>query len=317
MANVNFENLIDIDDLAAYDGARAAKNDQAYETKADAAAKANVVEGAKIGDAAATVDAQKNILLGTAAGASTTDFDQSGAADAVLGSPTDADTAATVHGARAKAASAASAAQAAAIAAVTGDAETDTAATLTLNGLKKKVEALSGEGGSVAEQISSAIGGLDSSIPAEEGKAIAAFEIEDGKIKAGSTRKVELGTAASRAAEATLTDGANLPTGAAVKSFVEGKGYQTADEVGAIVSQAAATAMDWKGVKATKAELPASGNKSGDVWHVTADGSEYAWDGSAWEELGVTFDASGFARAADFSIASQADVLAIVNGSGE
>lgn len=36
-----------------------------------------------------------------------------------------------------------------------------------------------------------------------------------------------VGTAATKAFETTLTDGGNLPTGAAVKAFVEGKGYLT------------------------------------------------------------------------------------------
>lgn len=49
-------------------------------------------------------------------------------------------------------------------------------------------------------------------------------------------------------------------------------------------------AMEYKGTKATVADLPASGNSTGDTWHVTADGAEYAWNGSAWEELGRAVD---------------------------
>lgn len=44
-------------------------------------------------------------------------------------------------------------------------------------------------------------------------------------------KKVALGSAAGAATESTLTDGSNLPTGAAVKGFVEGKGYQTETQV--------------------------------------------------------------------------------------
>jgi hypothetical protein len=40
--------------------------------------------------------------------------------------------------------------------------------------------------------------------------------------------------------------------------------------------------LHYKGIKATVSALPSSGNTTGDVWHVTADGSEYAWDGTAW-----------------------------------
>lgn len=50
----------------------------------------------------------------------------------------------------------------------------------------------------------------------------------------------------------------------------------------------------YKGVKATVSALPSSGNATGDVWHVTADNGEYAWDGSIWQELGSTIDLSGY-----------------------
>ena len=51
--------------------------------------------------------------------------------------------------------------------------------------------------------------------------------------------------------------------------------------------------LHYKGTKATVSALPSSGNTTGDVWHITADGSEYAWDGSAWQELGTATDLSG------------------------
>lgn len=54
--------------------------------------------------------------------------------------------------------------------------------------------------------------------------------------------------------------------------------------------------LKYKGTKATVAALPSSGNTAGDVWHVTADGSEWAWDGSAWQELGTAIDLSGYAQ---------------------
>lgn len=45
----------------------------------------------------------------------------------------------------------------------------------------------------------------------------------------------------------------------------------------------------YKGSKATVAALPSSGNTTGDVWDVQADGMNYAWNGSAWDALGATF----------------------------
>lgn len=69
-------------------------------------------------------------------------------------------------------------------------------------------------------------------------------------------------------------------------------GYQTAANVQQIVSeavsQAVASVTRWKGVKATTADLPSTGNQLGDIWHVNADGSEWAWNGTEWEELGTT-----------------------------
>ena len=50
----------------------------------------------------------------------------------------------------------------------------------------------------------------------------------------------------------------------------------------------------YKGTKATVSALPSSGNTTGDVWHVTADNGEYAWDGITWQELGSNIDLSGY-----------------------
>lgn len=63
------------------------------------------------------------------------------------------------------------------------------------------------------------------------------------------------------------------------------------------VDQKLVGAMDYKGTKATVSELPTSGNATGDVWHITADGSEWAWNGLAWEELGTAVDLSGYRTA--------------------
>ena len=53
--------------------------------------------------------------------------------------------------------------------------------------------------------------------------------------------------------------------------------------------------LHYKGTKASVANLPTTNNVVGDVWHITADGSEYAWDGSIWQELGTSIDLSGYA----------------------
>lgn len=56
-----------------------------------------------------------------------------------------------------------------------------------------------------------------------------------------------------------------------------------------------ASAYNYKGSKATFADLPTSGNAVGDVWNVEADGMNYAWTGTAWDSLGSSVDLSGYA----------------------
>jgi len=67
--------------------------------------------------------------------------------------------------------------------------------------------------------------------------------------------------------------------------------YYNKTEVDAKVT----SVFKWLGTKATVGDLPSSGNTTGNVWHVTADNGEYAWNGSAWELLGGTVDLSAYA----------------------
>ncbi len=59
--------------------------------------------------------------------------------------------------------------------------------------------------------------------------------------------------------------------------------------------------LHYKGTKTTVSALPSSGNVTGDVWHVTADGSEWAWDGSDWQELGTAVDLTGYLQSSDIA----------------
>lgn len=83
----------------------------------------------------------------------------------------------------------------------------------------------------------------------------------------------------------------------AALSAAQGKALKTlVDELKASV----AAALDYKGTKDTYEELPTEGNKKGDVWNVVAAhgttpaGTNYAWDGAAWDPLGGTIDLSGY-----------------------
>ena len=57
--------------------------------------------------------------------------------------------------------------------------------------------------------------------------------------------------------------------------------------------------LHYKGTKATVSNLPASNNTIGDTWHVTANGSEWAWDGTTWQELGTAVDLSNYVTTND------------------
>lgn len=57
--------------------------------------------------------------------------------------------------------------------------------------------------------------------------------------------------------------------------------------------------LHYKGTKAAVSNLPTSGNTTGDTWHVTADGSEWAWDGTTWQELGTAVDLSDYVTTDD------------------
>lgn len=84
---------------------------------------------------------------------------------------------------------------------------------------------------------------------------------------------------------AKMADVPTVPT--KLSAFTNDKDYQSGAQVTTAINAALASALTYKGVKATAADLPTTGNKTGDVWHVTANAGEYAWDGSKWEALGT------------------------------
>lgn len=67
-------------------------------------------------------------------------------------------------------------------------------------------------------------------------------------------------------------------------------------------------AMTYKGTVATTSALPATGNATGDMYHVTADGSEWAWNGTKWEELGSEIDLSGYMLKTDMVAITNAEI---------
>lgn len=75
--------------------------------------------------------------------------------------------------------------------------------------------------------------------------------------------------------------------------------------------QSLGSALKYKGTKATTSALPSTGNETGDVWHVTADGGEYVWNGSSWEELGSAVDLSGYVEDTDMVAITSTEINTI------
>lgn len=92
---------------------------------------------------------------------------------------------------------------------------------------------------------------------------------------------------------------ANISVPTATSDLTNDSGFVTSSDVDTAISAAMTTVMNYKGTKATVADLPSTGNVKGDVWHVTATGGEYAWDGTEWQELGSTVDLSGYVQSSD------------------
>lgn len=92
---------------------------------------------------------------------------------------------------------------------------------------------------------------------------------------------------------------ANITVPTATSDLTNDSGFVTSSDVDTAISAAMTTVMNYKGTKATVAELPSTGNVKGDVWHVTATGGEYAWDGTGWQELGSAVDLSGYVQSSE------------------
>lgn len=53
----------------------------------------------------------------------------------------------------------------------------------------------------------------------------------------------------------------------------------------------------FKGSVASYADLPSTGNTAGDVYDVQSDGMNYAWTGTAWDQLGMTLEIQSISNA--------------------
>ena len=98
-----------------------------------------------------------------------------------------------------------------------------------------------------------------------------------------------------------------------VSDLTNDSGFQTASDVQTAINTAVSSAFTYKGSVATESALPASGNKTGDVYDVLDTGMNYAWDGTKWDALGGTIDLSNYWDKTNYTIATAADIDAILN----
>lgn len=158
-----------------------------------------------------------------------------------------------------------------------------------------------GDGNSLADRVTAAEGEIDT------------LQTTIGNENSGLVQKVN----SNASAIATLQNEKANATGDAGKTF--SVATPTTDSHAATkkyVDTAVSSVYKVKGTKATKADLPTTGNTTGDVWNVTAAsgtlgssdyvpaGTNYVWTGSAWDALGGTVDLSTYATNTDLSAAT-------------
>lgn len=107
------------------------------------------------------------------------------------------------------------------------------------------------------------------------------------------------------------TNTTQIATCAFVTTAVSGKANSADVYTKTEVDNLVTGALHYKGTKATVDALPSTGNKTGDMWHVTADGGEYAWNGTAWEEMGSEIDLSGYVEDSDLGLATTEEIDAL------
>ena len=66
----------------------------------------------------------------------------------------------------------------------------------------------------------------------------------------------------------------------------------------------------YKGTVDSQANLPTTGNVTGDVWNISDTGANFAWNGSDWDKLSETIDLSGYVKAETFeALVARVDTL--------
>ena len=142
------------------------------------------------------------------------------------------------------------------------------------------------------------IEGIDSSI--------ASIEDKIGNVPAGTDIMAEIGAVDDKV-DWVIDSIGTVPSGSTVMDEIgdvdsDLQGFKTTVEETYATKSEISAAFIYKGSKDTYAELPSSGNKTGDVWNiVNADPTHgvkawdnVAWNGTAWDVLGGVTDLSAY-----------------------
>ena len=153
----------------------------------------------------------------------------------------------------------------------------------------------------IASAIAAAVAAKIAKIASATGSKIA-ITTSDGEVSESNTAVSDLATNAYVG---------SIPAGASATTIV---GYIT-EAINAAVS-GLGSVFTYKGVVATVADLPSTGNTVGDVYHVTADSAEYSWfqptSGDAyWEELGTVIDLSDYSTTSEVNGLIEAAIQAL------
>ena len=107
---------------------------------------------------------------------------------------------------------------------------------------------------------------------------------------------VEASSLAAVATSGSYTDLINKPSiPTKTSDLTNDSDFQTGTQVESAISTALTSVMHYKGSVATYADLEAIQNPTiGDVYNVTETGKNYAWNGTAWDELSGIMDLSAY-----------------------
>lgn len=101
----------------------------------------------------------------------------------------------------------------------------------------------------------------------------------------------------------------NKPTN--LSQFTNDSGFQTANDVQSAINSAVSSAYKYKGSVANQEALPQS-PEVGDVYNLEDTGANVAWDGTKWDNLGMTIDLTGYVQENDLVAITNQEIDTIV-----